>query len=127
MSATDKYPAAAAAAYCSTARNASTSSPVSQDMMMLQGLGGPYLLQLLMMRIQSQQGLSSASAALATARNSQLQFPVPWASSDVSTSSSFSQDQILHGLGSDPCFLQNVLQNIPVTTRVFFHGSGDRK
>jgi hypothetical protein len=46
-------------------------------MMMLQGLGGPYLLQLLMMRIQSQQGLASASAALATARNSQLQFPVP--------------------------------------------------
>jgi hypothetical protein len=56
------------------ARNASTLSPViGQDMMMLHGLGGPNPLQLLMMRLQSQQGLGLASAALATARNSQLQ------------------------------------------------------
>jgi hypothetical protein len=97
------------------ARNASTSSPViSQDMMMLHGLGGPNPLQLLMMRLQSQQGLGLASAALATARNSQLQLPIAWAASDhVSTSSSFSQEHILHGLSSDPCFLQNVMQSIP--------------
>jgi hypothetical protein len=89
-------------------RNASTSSPVSLDMM-LQGLEGSSLLRLLLLRIQSQQGI--ASAAPATVRNSQLQLPVDWAPT-ASTSSSFSPEQILHSLSSDPDFLQNVMQNI---------------
>jgi hypothetical protein len=92
------------------ARNASTSSPVSQDITMLQGLGGP--LQLLLLRIQSQQGLALASAAPATVSNQQLQLPIAWALSDVSTSRSFSQEEILHGLSSDPDFLQNIIQNL---------------
>jgi hypothetical protein len=97
--------------------NASTSIPVSPEMMMLQGFGGPDtgLLQLLLLRkrMQSQQALGLASAALATARNSQLQFPVAWApAADAFASSSSGQEQILHGLShSDPCFLQDVMQH----------------
>jgi hypothetical protein len=89
------------------ARNAYTSSPDIQDQI-LQGLGGPGLLQLLLLRIQSQQGL--ASVAPATASNPQLQLPVAWAL-NASTSSSSSQEQFLHGL-SGPGFLQEITQNI---------------
>jgi hypothetical protein len=91
------------------ARNASTSSSVGQDMMM-QGLEGSGLLRLLLLRIQSQQGLASATSAPGPASNSQLQLPVGWAP-NASTSRSFIQEQILHGLSSDPGF-QNIMQNI---------------
>jgi hypothetical protein len=93
--------------FVAPAQHASASSPVSQDMM-LQGLEGPGLLQLLQ-RIQSQQG--STSAAPATANNSQPQLPVAWAS-DASTSTSFNQEQFLRGLSSDPDSLQEIMQNI---------------
>jgi hypothetical protein len=83
------------------ARNASTSSP---------GIGGSGLLQLLLRRIKAQQGLGVASAAPATVSNPQLQLPVAWAPED--DANLFSQEQILHGLSSDPGFLQNIMQNI---------------
>jgi hypothetical protein len=94
------------------ARNASTSSSVSQDMM-LQGIEDPGrgLLQLLLLRIQSQQGLASAASVPATVSNSQLQLPVDRAP-NASTSTPFIQEQILHGLSSDPGFRQNIMQNI---------------
>jgi hypothetical protein len=73
--------------------SASNSSPFSHEMM-LQGLAGPDLLQLLLLRIQAQQGL--ASAAPATASNS----------------SSFSQEHILHGLSRDRGSFHNIMQHI---------------
>jgi hypothetical protein len=93
--------------FVAPARNESTSSQVSPDMM-LQGLEGPGLLQLLQ-RIQSQQDF--ASAAPATVNNSQPQLPVALAS-DASTSSPFSQEQIFNILSSDPDSLQEIMQNI---------------
>jgi hypothetical protein len=71
----------------------SNSSPFSYDMM-LQGIGGHYLLLMLLLRVQAQQGL--ASAAPATASNS----------------SSFSHEHILHGLSRDRGFFQNIMQHI---------------
>jgi hypothetical protein len=73
--------------------SASNSSPFSHEMM-LQGLGGPDLLQLLLLRVQAQQGL--ASAAPVTASNS----------------SSLSQKHILHGLSRERGFLHNTMQHI---------------
>jgi hypothetical protein len=73
--------------------NTSNSSPFSQEMM-LQGIGSPDLLQLLLLRIQSQQGLASAAPAT------------------ISNSSSFRQEQILHGLSRDRGFVHNFRQHI---------------
>jgi hypothetical protein len=93
--------------FVAPAQHASASSPVSQDMM-LQGLEGPGLLQLLQ-RIQSQQGFPPEAPA--TANNSQPQLPVAWAP-NASTSTLFSQEQFSNGLSSDPDSLQEIMQNI---------------